>query len=44
MTVPYGAWAATFTVSTEPVKKTKTATVTARYNGGSVSASLNIMR
>jgi uncharacterized repeat protein (TIGR03803 family) len=44
VTVPNGAWTASFTVSTEPVKKTKTATVTARYNGGSVSATLNITR
>jgi uncharacterized repeat protein (TIGR03803 family) len=44
MTVPAGAWTASFTVSTKRVKKTKTVDITASYNGSSVSAKLTVTR
>jgi uncharacterized repeat protein (TIGR03803 family) len=44
MTVPAGAWRASFAVSTVPVKRTRTVTITASYNGGSVSAKLTVTR
>jgi uncharacterized repeat protein (TIGR03803 family) len=44
VTVPAGAWTASFSASTTHVKKTKTATITASYNGGSVSANLTVTR
>jgi uncharacterized repeat protein (TIGR03803 family) len=43
-TVPAGAWTASFPISTMPVKHAKTVTITATYNGSSVSAKLNVTR
>jgi uncharacterized repeat protein (TIGR03803 family) len=43
-TVPAGAWTASFSVSTMRVKQTKTVTIKASYNGGSVSAKLTVAR
>ena len=44
VTVPAGAWTASFSVSTTRVKKTKAVTIKASYNGGSVSAKLTVTR
>jgi uncharacterized repeat protein (TIGR03803 family) len=44
VTVPAGATSASFVVSTQPVKRTKTTTITASYNGSSVSATLAVTR
>ncbi len=44
MTVPAGAWRASFAVMSNRVRKTTAAKVTATYNGGSVSASLSVSR
>ena len=44
VTVPAGATSASFPVSTKPVKRTKTVTIKASYNGGSVSANLTVTR
>jgi hypothetical protein len=44
VTVPAGAWAASFAASTTRVKRTKTVTIQATYNGGSVSAKLTVTR
>ncbi|MDX6513042.1 MAG: hypothetical protein QOE36_2546 [Gaiellaceae bacterium] len=44
MTVPAGAWRASFAVPTSRVKQTRTATITAGYNAGSVSARLTVTR
>jgi uncharacterized repeat protein (TIGR03803 family) len=44
VTVPAGAWTASFSASTTRVKKTKIVTIAARYNGGSVSAKLTVTR
>jgi uncharacterized repeat protein (TIGR03803 family) len=44
VTVPGGATSASFVVSTKPVKRTKTTTITASYNGSSVSATLTVTR
>jgi uncharacterized repeat protein (TIGR03803 family) len=44
MTVPSGAWTASFAVSTKRVKQTKTVTIKASYNGSSVSAKLTVTR
>jgi uncharacterized repeat protein (TIGR03803 family) len=42
VTVPAGATSASFAVSTKRVKRTETVSITANYNGGSVSATLTI--
>jgi hypothetical protein len=42
--VPGGATSASFVVSTKPVKRTKTTTITASYNGSSVSTTLTVTR
>jgi uncharacterized repeat protein (TIGR03803 family) len=44
VTVPAGATIASFAVSTKSVKRTKTSSIEASYNGGSVSATLTITR
>jgi uncharacterized repeat protein (TIGR03803 family) len=44
VTVLAGERSASFTVSTKRVKRTKTVTITASYNGGSVSAALTVNR
>ncbi len=44
VTVPSGAWTASFAASTTRVRKTKTVTINASYNGGSVSAALTVTR
>jgi uncharacterized repeat protein (TIGR03803 family) len=44
VTVPGGATSASFVVSTKPVKRTKTTTITASYNSSSVSATLTVTR
>jgi uncharacterized repeat protein (TIGR03803 family) len=44
VTVPGGATSASFVVSTNSVKRTKTTTVTAGYNGSAVSATLTVTR
>jgi uncharacterized repeat protein (TIGR03803 family) len=44
VTVPAGAWTASFSVSTTRVKKTIAVTIAASYNGGSVSAKLTVTR
>jgi hypothetical protein len=44
VTVPAGAWTASFSVSTTRVKKTRTVTMEASYNGGSASARLTVTR
>ncbi|HSC90508.1 MAG TPA: choice-of-anchor tandem repeat GloVer-containing protein [Gaiellaceae bacterium] len=44
LVVPAGATSASFTASTKPVKRTRTATIEARYNGTSASATLTITR
>jgi uncharacterized repeat protein (TIGR03803 family) len=44
MTVPYGAWTASFAVSTTPVGQTRTVVITASYNNGSVSGDLIVTR
>jgi hypothetical protein len=44
VTVPAGAWTASFAVSTKRVTKTRTVGVTASYNGASVSAKLTVTR
>ena len=44
VTVASGATSASFVVSTKPVKRTKTATITASYNTGSVSTALTVTR
>jgi uncharacterized repeat protein (TIGR03803 family) len=44
MTVPAGAWRASFAVSTTPVKKARTMTITASYNGSSISTRLTVTR
>ena len=44
VTIPTGASSAGFAISTATVRKAKVATITARYNGGSVSASLTVTR
>jgi len=44
VTVPGGATSASFVVSTKPVKRTKTTTITASYNSSSVSTTLTVTR
>ena len=44
VTVPGGATSASFVVSTNPIKRTKTTTITASYNSSSVSATLTVTR
>jgi uncharacterized repeat protein (TIGR03803 family) len=44
VTVPGGATSASFVVSTNPVKRTKTTTITASYSGSSVSTTLTVTR
>jgi uncharacterized repeat protein (TIGR03803 family) len=44
VTVPGGATSASFVVSTTPVKRTKTTTITASYNSSSVSTTLIVTR
>jgi uncharacterized repeat protein (TIGR03803 family) len=44
VTVPAGAWTASFALSTERVKRTRTVTITAMYNASSVSAKLTVTR
>jgi len=44
VTIPAGASSATFVISTTRVKRTKTVTITASYNGDSVSATLTVSR
>jgi hypothetical protein len=44
VTVPGGASSANFVISTTRVRKTRTATIKASYNGGSVSATLTVTR
>jgi uncharacterized repeat protein (TIGR03803 family) len=44
VTVPDGATFASFVVSTKPVKRTKTTTITASYNSSSVSTTLTVTR
>jgi uncharacterized repeat protein (TIGR03803 family) len=44
VTVVAGASSASIAASTRPVKRTKTVTITASYNGGSVSATLTVNR
>jgi uncharacterized repeat protein (TIGR03803 family) len=44
VTVPAGAWTASFSVSTTRVKKTRAVTIEAGYNGGAVSARLTVTR
>jgi uncharacterized repeat protein (TIGR03803 family) len=44
MTVPAGAWTASFTASTKRVKHTRTVGITASYNGSSTSAKLTVTR
>jgi uncharacterized repeat protein (TIGR03803 family) len=44
VTVPGGASSANFVISTTRVRKTRTATIKASYNGGSVSAALTVTR
>lgn len=44
VTIPGGASSASFAVSTKRVKRTKTATIRASYNGSSVSATLTVTR
>jgi uncharacterized repeat protein (TIGR03803 family) len=44
VTVPAGSTIASFVVSTKPVKRTKTTTITASYNGSSLSTTLTVTR
>jgi hypothetical protein len=44
VTVPAGLTSASFVLSTQRVKRTKTATITASYNSGSVSTTLTVTR
>jgi uncharacterized repeat protein (TIGR03803 family) len=44
VTVPAGTTSASFAASTKPLKRTKTVTITASYNGRSVSATLIVTR
>jgi uncharacterized repeat protein (TIGR03803 family) len=44
VTVPAGAWTASFSVSTTRVKKARTVTMAASYDNGSVSAKLTVTR
>jgi hypothetical protein len=44
VTVPAGAWTASFSAWTTRVKKTRAVTIEASYNGGSVSAGLTVKR
>ena len=44
VTVPSGATSVTFAVSTTRVKRTTAATITAKYNGSSLSATLTVTR
>jgi uncharacterized repeat protein (TIGR03803 family) len=44
VTVPGGATSASFVVSTKPVKRTRTTTITASYESSSVSATLTVTR
>jgi uncharacterized repeat protein (TIGR03803 family) len=44
VTVPAGAWTASFAVSTKRVTKTRTVGITASYNGLSISAKLTVAR
>lgn len=44
MTVPAGAWRASFAASTSRVKRTRTVGIGASYNGASVSAKLTVTR
>jgi uncharacterized repeat protein (TIGR03803 family) len=44
VTIPAGATSGSFVVATKAVKRTKTTTVTASYDGGSVSGTLTVTR
>ena len=44
VTIPGGTTSASFVVSTKPVKRTRTTTITASYNSSAVSATLTVTR